>query len=116
MGAILRTMTLRQAVVRCLQIGVDFVLICHTPKAMRKGFHAAQQLIGKGALSPESLQDSFQRIEHLRKFPGPPPAFSQRRFDAVGYDIRQFSEKVFTALPKSMRPIDARLGAIGEKY
>ena len=116
MGAILRTMTLRQAVTRCLRIGMDFILICHTPKVMRQGFEAAQQLVQKGGVSLESLQDSFKRIERLRQFPGTPSVFSSRRFDAVGRDIRRFTQKVFAALPETMRPIDARLGAIGEKY
>jgi len=116
MGAILRSMTLRQAVTRCLQVGVDFILICHTAKVMRKGFETARQWVQKGAISPESIRASLQRIERLQRYPARAPLFSQRRFDSLGCDIRRFTERIFQALPESMRPIDIRLGAIGEKY
>jgi beta-N-acetylhexosaminidase len=116
MGAIVRTMTVPQAVTRCLAVGVDFLLICHTAKAMRKAAHAAQLAVQRDGVSRELLNASRRRIEWLKRSLPPPASFSARRFRAIKTDIRRFSETVFAALPTSMRPIDARLGAIGEKY
>lgn len=116
MGAIVRTMTVSQAVLRCMQVGVDFLMICHTAKAMRKASRAAQLAVERELVAPELLDVSRRRIEWLKRSAGSAPTFSAPRFAAVVADIRSFSRKVFAALPEAMRPIDPRLGAVGEKY
>ncbi len=115
MGAITRTMPLGGAVVRCLQNGVDFVLICHTGKAIREGFRAAKTALREGTLSEEGLEPSQTRIARLKDFLQPAPAFSERRFDAVVREIHRFTRKVFARLPPKLRVTDERWGPIGEK-
>lgn len=116
MGAILRTMKIEEACVRCLERGTDYILICHTASAMLKGYHAAERAFKSGRLSPKILKISEQRLKYLeRQFP-PGPPFSLRRFQTIVKEIRQFTSQVFSKLPPSLCVIDERWGAIGEKY
>ncbi|MDD2710786.1 MAG: glycoside hydrolase family 3 N-terminal domain-containing protein [Verrucomicrobiae bacterium] len=111
MGAIIRTMTLPQAVLRCLQAGVDMILISHNAKAMQKGFHAARQAFKRGLIKESLLDASDRRLGHLFSILTPPPNFSPHRFGAAVHDIRRFAEKVHETLPSSMRPMKKAAGA-----
>lgn len=115
MGAITRTMPLPDAVVRCLNLGVDLILICHTAKAIRTGFSAAQHAKRDGQLSSRTQEESRARVASLRQRARISSSFSQRRFDAIVADIRRFTRKVFAALPPELRVVDERWGPIGEK-
>ncbi len=116
MGAITRTMSLSQATIRCLQAGADLILICHTARAMREGFRAAAQASRRKLIPPSILEESSERIEQLKSLLAPSPVFSEKRFNNLVEEMRYFTKKVFHALPPRLRMIDARWGAIGEKY
>jgi len=116
MGAITRTMSLSQATIRCLQAGADLILICHTARAMREGFRAAVQASRRKLIHPSILEESSERIEQLKSLLAPSPVFSEKRFNNIVEEMRHFTKKVFRALPPRLRVVDARWGAIGEKY
>jgi beta-N-acetylhexosaminidase len=115
MGAITRTMSIGKATVRCLDLGTDLILICHTAKAIREGYHAARKAFRDRPDHPE-LNRSAERIRALRSRLTPSPKFSERRFNALCRDIHAFTRKIFSKLPAKLQVIDSRWGAIGEKY
>lgn len=80
MGAITRTMSVGKATIKCLQNGIDLILICHTQNIIQQGYQAAQKALDEGILSPQILQESQTRIERLQKHAKVFTRFSQRRF------------------------------------
>ncbi len=116
MGAITRTMPISDAVIKCLSIGVDFILICHTKEAIKQGFGAVQKALDQGLFPLQTLDESRQRIKNLQDHLKATPCFSERRFKAIVKNIHSFTKKIFSLLPESLRAIDPRWGAIGEKY
>jgi beta-N-acetylhexosaminidase len=116
MGAITKQMTIGQASVRCLQASADFILICHTAKAIREGFRASEKAVKNGELPRDLMASSRKRLDHVIKLPPPPRKFSPRRFEALQKEIQIFTRLIFAKLPEPLRKIDERWGAIGEKY
>ncbi len=116
MGAITRTMPLPEAAARCLQNGMDFILICHTPKAIRGALRAVRRAQKSGLISEAVLEAGRGRILALKAQLERPAAFSARRFEAVKRDLHAFTQKIFARLPPKLRVIDERWGPIGEKY
>lgn len=116
MGAILRTMPIEDAVVKCLQVGTEFILICHTGKAQMKGFNAASKALKNGLFIPGVLDHSRRRIERLQYAYEAKARFSERRFNALLKDIHSFTRKIFSAVPPELRVIDERWGPVGEAY
>ena len=115
MGAILRTMSIGTATVGSLQSGADWILICHTARAVRQGFQTALAAMLEGGLEARRLHVSRERLDRLARLPHPIPRFSEKRFDQILKDIRGFTARVFSALPDSLCVIDERWGPIGEK-
>lgn len=116
MGAITRTMTIGQATAKCLELGTDFILICHTAKAIRAGYAGAQQAMAGGVLRREVRETSSRRLQRLADRATVKISFSERRFDTLVKEIHAFTRKVFSMLPPKLRVIDERWGPIGEKY
>ncbi len=116
MGAITRTMSIGDASAKCLSLGTDFILICHTAKAIRDGYRGAQKALRQKKIPPDILSESGERVERLSRRVAVKSTFSERRFNAVVQDIHAFTRKIFSAVPPRLRVIDERWGPIGEKY
>lgn len=116
MGAITRTMTVGEAAVRCLEQGVDFVLICHTAPAIRQAFRSVRRALREERFPAVAIEESRARIHRLQERARFKGRFSKRHFAAIVKDVQHFTRKIFSALPPNLRLIDERWGAIGEKY
>ncbi len=116
MGAILKQMAVDEAAVRCLAVGIDFILVCHTAKAIRACYRTSLRAFKKGLFTEDSLRSSHHRVSRLQHAFPANRTFSQRRFDGVVKDIHAFTRQIFSKLPPELRVIDPRWGAIGEKY
>ncbi|MCC7517709.1 MAG: glycoside hydrolase family 3 protein [Verrucomicrobiae bacterium] len=114
MGAISRTLPIGEAATRGLQLGVDFLLICHTPDAIRAAFEASIKAVADRKVAPSVMREAGARLDRLTARLPSARAFSSRRFDALVRESRAFTACVFARLPERLRKTDARWGPIGE--
>lgn len=71
MHAIVDHLSIGDAAVRCLQAGVDLLLICHRCDRQTEAIEAIQQAISSGDLSPQSIEESLSRLMEIKeRFPG----------------------------------------------
>lgn len=116
MGAILKQMTIADASARCIKLGVDFILICHTAKGIREGYYGALEVVKNGFVPEAQLRESGKRLDDLARYTPLVPKFSEKRFNSLVSDIKDFRRKVFNVLPAKLKVIDSRWGPIGEAY
>lgn len=65
MGAIVRRFTFEEAVVRAVQAGHDFVLVCHQRDLIEKANHALETAYHERRLIPENLEKSVSRLKKV---------------------------------------------------
>jgi len=66
MQAILDHSSVGAASVRALQAGADMLLICHKHDRQTEAIYAVEQAVESGQLSMDRLDQSVQRVEHLK--------------------------------------------------
>jgi len=67
MGAITKTVSLREAATLSVGAGHDLLLICSDPKRQREVFESLVWAYKKGDLNSDELEESVERIVHLKE-------------------------------------------------
>ncbi|MBX9722361.1 MAG: hypothetical protein K2X81_13250, partial [Candidatus Obscuribacterales bacterium] len=93
MGAIKAKYGSSESVKMALEAGNDLMLVCHAIKAVPE---IAKSL---KLVRPEVLNESYSRIEALRKRLSPPVPFSHDEFKALDAETKEMRDKVFGEVP-----------------
>jgi len=67
MGAIVKKFSFEESVIRSVEAGHDFVLICHQPDLIRRGYRALESAYQTGRLDYQHLEKSISRLKDTLK-------------------------------------------------
>lgn len=94
MGAILKNYGIGEACKMAIKAGVDMLLICANPDAVKEGFRAISQAIKTGEITEKQLEESLQRIALYKNLMQPPVNFDKNRVAELSKEIEKLNEKI----------------------
>jgi beta-N-acetylhexosaminidase len=94
MGAILRHCSIEEATKSAFEAGEDMVLICASPDAVRRGYHALVEAFEKGEFTTERLDESLIRIAEIKSMLKEPVDFDAARLQELSSEIGNLNEKL----------------------
>lgn len=94
MGAILKNYGIGEACKMAIKAGVDMLLICANPEAVKEGFRAISQAIENGEITEKQFDESLQRIAHYKNLMQSPVTFDKNRLAELSKEIEMLNEKI----------------------
>jgi beta-N-acetylhexosaminidase len=94
MGAILKTYGIGEACKMALRAGVDMLLICADPEAVKTGYRAVTEAFQRGEVPGERLDESLQRIARFKALMKEPLPFDEGRLAALSAQIARLNELI----------------------
>ena len=94
MGAILKNYGIGEACKMALRAGVDQLLICNDPQAIREGFNAVLAAVENGEIEETLIDNSLQRVAAIKNLIKPPLAFDRSRLAELAAEIRALKEEL----------------------
>ncbi|HVS20299.1 MAG TPA: glycoside hydrolase family 3 N-terminal domain-containing protein [Pyrinomonadaceae bacterium] len=94
MGAIAKHCEIEDATVRAFQAGEDMLLICATPKTIRRGYHALLEAARSGNVHEERIRESLQRISETKALAQPPTPLDQDKLKRLGEEVLRLNGKL----------------------
>jgi len=92
MGAIAKHCEIEDAVVRAFMAGEDMLLICATPKTIRRGYHALLAAARDGRIGEKGINASLKRIAATRALTHPLPPLDMEKYKRLGEQIREMNQ------------------------
>ncbi len=92
MGAIVKNYGMGEACKMAFKAGVDLLLICANPDAVREGFQAISKAIDSGEISEQRFDESLQRIAQYKNLMQPPLEFNQDRLAELSIQIEELNK------------------------
>jgi beta-N-acetylhexosaminidase len=94
MGAVMKHYSAGEACVRAIRAGNDMVTICATPERMREGFERVMSAVQNGEIERERLDESLERISHLKPKLSQPPVFDRDRLTEISNAISELAARL----------------------
>ncbi len=93
MGAIVKNYGIGEACQMAILAGEDMLAICATADLMREGFNAVKDAFADGKISESRIDESLQRIAHLKSLIESPLPFDTKRLQFLSNKISQLNIK-----------------------
>ncbi len=94
MGAIVKNYGIGKACVLAINAGADMLAICADADAIQRGFQAVFEAVKNGEISEKRINQSLQRIAHLKTLAQPPLPFNAARLTVLSEEIAELNKKV----------------------
>jgi beta-N-acetylhexosaminidase len=94
MGAIVKNYGIGKACVLAINAGEDMLAICADADAVRGGFQAVLEAVKNGEISEKRINQSLQKIAHLKTLAQPPLPFDAARLAVLSEKIAELNKKV----------------------
>lgn len=94
MGAISKHCKIEDAAVRAFQAGEDMLLICATPEAIRRGYHAVLRAARDGKITEKRMRASLKRIAETKSLAEPPVPLDLDRFKRLSDEVAELNRKL----------------------
>lgn len=94
MGAILENYGIGEAAKMAFTAGVDMLLICAHPEAIRSGYDAVKFAVETGEITEKRLDESLRRIFRFKAQMSPPLTFDEKRLAELSREIDEFNGKL----------------------
>ncbi len=91
MGAIVKNYGIGEACQMAISAGVDMLAICANADSIREGFNAVLKAVEAGAISETRIDESLQRIGHLKSLMKMPLPFEAERLNLLSNEIAQLN-------------------------
>src|SRR6267154_4958293 len=92
MGAIAKHTEIEEASVQAFLAGEDMLLICATPKTIRRGYHALLKAARAGSINEKRIQGSLKRVAATKALVKPPPPLDMEKYERLANEIRTLNE------------------------
>ncbi len=94
MGAILKNYGIGAACKMAINAGEDMLAICANADEMRTGFQAVLEAVKNGEISEKRINQSLQRIAHLKTLTQPPLPFDAARLKVLSEKIAELNTQL----------------------
>lgn len=94
MGAVMKHYSAGEACVRAVCAGNDMVTLCASPERMMEGFDRVMSAVKEGEIKRERLDESMERIAHLKQELSRPPVFDQARLTEISNAISELAARL----------------------
>lgn len=94
MGAIVKNYGIGEACVMAIGSGIDLLLICNSPEAVREGVEAVTTAVMDGRISEDRLNVSLERIAKVRTMLRPPLDFDPEALERVSVGVRKLKQDI----------------------
>lgn len=94
MKAITKHYEIEEATKMAFEAGEDMILICSTPEAALRAYHALLSAFKKKELSPKRLEKSLRRIAKVKSVLRPPLGFDKKRLLELSDEITKLNQKL----------------------
>lgn len=90
MGAIVKNYGIGEACQMAISAGVDMLAICANSESIREGYVAVTKAVKAGEISESRINESLQRIAHLKSLIKSPLPFSLERLQTLSDEVARF--------------------------
>ncbi len=91
MGAIIKNYGIGEACQMAISAGIDMLAICANADSIREGFNAVLKAVETGTISESRVDESLQRIAHLKSLMKKPLPFNAERLQFLSNEITQLN-------------------------
>ena len=94
MGAIVKNYGMGEACKMAFKAGIDMLLICANPEAVKEGFAALVEAVENGELDEADINNSLERISVYKSKMHPSAVFDTNRLAELAERIKRLNEKI----------------------
>ena len=94
MGAIVKNYGIGEACQMAILAGEDMLAICANADSIREGFNAIKDAVKSERISESRIDESLQRIAHLKSLMQPPLHFDKERLQSLSDKISQLNNQI----------------------
>ena len=99
MGAIAKQFEIEDAAVKAFNAGEDMLLICATPKTIRRGYHGLLEAAREKRISESRIKASLERIADTKALIQPSTPLDMDRFNQLGDEIKELNKRLEYVYP-----------------
>lgn len=99
MGAIAKHCEIEEASVKAFAAGEDMLLICATPKTIRRGYQALLEAAREKRITERRMQESLKRIAATKALVQPPTPLSMDKFNQLAQQIKDLNKRLEYVYP-----------------